>query len=132
MKNPALNRGVKATTLWQRFTQLARKTHAGCITWAARRGLPDFAGRLPVPLACITLISVAIACGLFIGAILLLISALAYMLCNISLSGDEDDYREEVTYGTEWRNGDEGTGIYTGPENGPGPSYRIDTDDYDD
>lgn len=56
-----------------------------------------------------------------------------YMLCNITISG-EDDYNSEhnPSYGTEWRNGSEGTGIYTGPEHGPGPSYRVDNDDDED
>lgn len=129
MKNTAFNRGVKAASLWQRFTQLARNTHAGCITWAARRGLPGFAGRLPVPVACITLISVAIACGLVIGTMLLLASAFSYMMCNISLKNDEDYSCENVSYGTEWRSGNEGSGIYTGSSRPGATSSRVDNFD---
>lgn len=132
MKNTAFNRGIRAANLWQSISKLGRSAHSGCIRWAVSRGLPRFAGQLPVPLTCIVIVSAAIACGIIFGTIVLLFTAFVYMLSNIALNGDEDDHHEDAAYGTEWRSGNEGTGIYTGPEHGPGPSYRIDTDDYDD
>ncbi|HFT1535334.1 TPA: hypothetical protein ACH27Q_004807 [Raoultella ornithinolytica] len=133
MDNSAFNRGRRAAGFWLRLSKSARTANNICIAWAARRGFPAFLGRIPVPLACFVALCTAVACGVIFGTIIIIGGIFVYMLCNIAISG-EDDYSDDhaPSYGTEWRNGSEGTGIYTGPEHGPGPSYRVDIEDDED
>jgi len=133
MDNSAFNRGRRAAGLWLRLSKSARTANNICIAWAIKRGFPAFLGRIPVPLACFVALCIAVACGVIFGTIIIIGGIFVYMLCNIAISG-EDDYSDDhaPSYGTEWRNGSEGTGIYTGPEHGPGPSYRVDIEDDED
>ncbi|HFD2936433.1 TPA: hypothetical protein ACF21D_004935 [Klebsiella quasipneumoniae subsp. similipneumoniae] len=133
MDNSAFNRGRRAAGFWLRLSKSARTANHICIAWAIKRGFPAFLGRIPVPLACFVALCTAVACGVIFGTIIIIGGIFVYMLCNIAISG-EDDYSDDhaPSYGTEWRNGSEGTGIYTGPEHGPGPSYRVDIEDDED
>ncbi|VGB99450.1 Uncharacterised protein [Klebsiella pneumoniae] len=133
MDNSAFNRGRRAAGLWLRLSKSARTANNICIAWSIKRGFPAFLGRIPVPLACFVALCTAVACGVIFGTIIIIGGIFVYMLCNIAISG-EDDYSDDhaPSYGTEWRNGSEGTGIYTGPEHGPGPSYRVDIEDDED
>jgi len=132
MKHTAHERGVQAAGLYKKLTKTMRLSNDTCISWAQKNGLPIILGRLPVPIAIFGLLITALLCGIVIGSIIVVAAMFIYMLCNITIS-NEDGYNSEHTpsYGTEWRNGSEGTGIYTGPEHGPGPSYRVDNDDDD-
>lgn len=133
MKHIAHERGVQAADLYKKLTKTMRLSNDACISWAQKNGLPNILGRLPVPIAIFCLLITALLCGIVIGSIIVVAAMFIYMLCNITIS-NEDGYNSEhnPSYGTEWRNGSEGTGIYTGPEHGPGPSYRVDNDDDED
>jgi len=133
MKQTAFERGVHAAGFFKRFSKTVRLSNDACLNWVHKKELPEILGRLPVPIAIFCLLITALLCGLLIGSIIALAAMFIYMLCNITIS-EEDDYSDDhaPSYGTEWRNGSEGTGIYTGPEHGPGPSYRVDIEDEED
>lgn len=133
MKNNAFNRGIKAAEVYQKLSKTARLMNTACLNWAYRRGLPPFVGLLPVPIACLSLLTAAIVSGLIIGCIFLLVAAFIYMLCNISLKDSNGTSQSRSTTGTEWRDGYEGSGIYTGSARAGATSSRIDNyDDEDD
>lgn len=127
MDNSAFNRGRRAAGFWLRLSKSARAANNICIAWAVRRGLPAFLGRIPVPLACFVSLCIAVACGIIFGTIIIIGGIFVYMLCNIAISGEDgcsDDYTP--SYGTEWRDGYEGTGIYTGSSMPGATSSRVD------
>lgn len=46
MDNSAFNRGRRAAGFWIRLSKSAKAVNDICISWAKRRGLPVFMGRL--------------------------------------------------------------------------------------
>ncbi len=126
MENSAFKRGASAAGIWLRFTKTARTANSACVTWALRHHLPAFLGRAPVPVACFVILSVAIISGVFVGGAVILVSIFIYMLCNISFNSDHERENQNSTYGTEWRNGNEGAGIYTGSSRPGATSSRVD------
>lgn len=133
MRHTAYERGTHAAGLFKKLTKTIRLSNDACLKWIHKKGLPSILGRLPVPIGISCLLITVLLCGLLIGSIIILAAMFIYMLCNITLN-DDHDYNDDYasSYGTEWRNGSEGTGIYTGPEHGPGPSYRVDIEDDED
>lgn len=126
MENSAFRRGAIAARFWLKFTKNARAANSVCVAWALSYGLPAFIGRVPVPLTCFTILCIAIVCGLFVGAIVILSGIFIYMLCNITLNSAEEQKGQNTAYGTEWRNGSEGAGIYTGSSRPGATSSRVD------
>lgn len=126
MENSAYRRGTIAAKLWLRFTKSAREANSVCVAWALRHGLPAFIGRLPVPLTCLAILCGAIICGLLVGTIVILSGIFIYMLCNITFNSAEEQNDQNTAYGTEWRNGNEGAGIYTGSSRPGATSSRVD------
>lgn len=131
MENSAFKRGAIAAGLWLKFSKGARAANGACAAWALRHGLPAFIGRLPVPLACFAILSVAVVCGILIGTIVILCSIFIYMLCNITLNAAVERDNQNTAYGTEWRNGNEGAGIYTGSSRPGATSSRVDNSEDD-
>lgn len=132
MKNSAFKRGVIAAELWLKLTKNARVANGVCIAWVLRQGLPSFIGYLPVPLASIAIMSTAILCGLFIGAVVILCGIFIYMLFKIAVGEVEDSDDADEPSGHQYRDGNDGFGMYSGPQNVTVTSSRIDRDDEED
>ncbi|CAX53320.1 MULTISPECIES: hypothetical protein [Enterobacterales] len=132
MQNSAYKRGAIAAELWLKLTRSARVANEVCVSWVLRQGLPGFIGYLPVPLASIAILSIAILCGLFIGTVVILCGIFIYMLCNIAVGGVEDSDDTDEPSGHQYRDGNDGFGMYSGPQNVTVTSSRIDRDDEED
>lgn len=134
MKNTAFERGVHAAGLYKRFSKTIRLSNDACLKWVHKKGLPEILGRLPVPIVISCLLITAVLCGVVIGSIIAVAAMFIYMLCNITLNVQNDDSSDQSTsYGTEWRDGYEGSGLYTGSSRAGSTSCRVDNyDDEDD
>ncbi|WLS81172.1 hypothetical protein Q3V30_22215 (plasmid) [Erwinia pyri] len=99
MENSAFKRGAIAAGLWLNFSKGARAADGVCAAWALRHGLPAFIGRLPVPLACFAILSVAVVFGILIGTIVILCGIFIYMLCNITLNTAVERDNQNTAYG---------------------------------
>lgn len=132
MDNSAFNRGRRAAGFWLRLSKSAKGANNICISWAKRRGLPVFMGRLPVPIAGFMFVTFVALSGLFVGAILVIGAVFLYMLRNLSVTGAEDSDVTDELSGHQYRDGNDGFGMYSGPQNVTVTSTRIDRDDEDD
>jgi len=134
MKHTAYERGARTAGLFKKLTKTIRLSNDACLNWVHKKGLPVILGRLPVPIAFFCLLVTALFCGLVVGTIIFIAAAFIYMLCNITLGGHEDDSSDQSSsYGTEWRDGYEGSGLYTGSSRAGATSCRVDNyDDEDD
>lgn len=135
MENSAFKRGTIAAGLWLKISKSVRSANADCIAWAKRNGLPAFVGCLPVPLACIAVLSVAVVCGFIISSILILFGMFVYMLSNLTVSNADHSESSDDTdepSGYQYRDGNDGFGMYSGPQNVTVTSSRIDRDEDDD
>ncbi|MEN4771424.1 hypothetical protein [Duffyella gerundensis] len=134
MKHTAYERGTQAAGLYKKLTKTMRLSNDACISWTQKNGLPKILGRLPVPIAIFCLLITALLCGVVIGSIIVVAAMFIYMLCNITFSGQNDDRSDpSSSYGTEWRDGYEGSGLYTGSSRAGSTSCRVDNyDDEDD
>ncbi len=97
--------------------------------------MPSFIGRLPVPLIGIILAILVLMCGLVLGTIVLLSCVFIYMLSNIIIASSEDSDTSDTSEplaGHQYRDGNEGFGMYSGPESANVTSSRLDLDDEDD
>lgn len=94
--------------------------------------MPSFIGRLPVPLIGIILATLVLMSGLVLGTIVLLSCVFIYMLSNIIIASSEDSDTSEPLAGHQYRDGNEGFGMYSGPESVNVTSSRLDLDDEDD
>ncbi|POW52747.1 DUF3742 family protein (plasmid) [Pantoea piersonii] len=132
MDNSAFDRGRRAAGFWLRLSKSAKEANDICISWTKRRGLPAFVGRLPVPIAGLMFLTFVALSGLFIGAILVIGAVFLYMLSNLSVTGAEDSDDTDELSGHQYRDGNDGFGMYSGPQNVTVTSTRIDRDDEDD
>ena len=129
MENSAFKRGGRAAAFWLKLSKSARAANSVCIAWTTRHGLPTFLGRLPIPIASLAILTLAIVSGLFIGTIFLLVAVFFYMLSNLAISGADDSDVTEEKSGHQYRNGNDGFGMYSGPQSVTVTSSRIDRDD---
>lgn len=93
--------------------------------------MPSFIGRLPVPIIGIILTIFVLMSGLVLGTIVLLSCVFIYMLSNIIIASSEDSDTSEPLAGHQYRDGNEGFGMYSGPESVNVTSSRLDLDDED-
>jgi hypothetical protein len=135
MESSASKMGATTAVLWLRILKSVRAANSACTAWTSRQGLPAFIGRLPVPLACFAILTVSLICGFLIGSIVILFSIFIYMLCNFADNNvddsDDSDDTDELS-GHQYREGNDGYGMYSGPQNVTVTSSRIDRDDEDD
>ncbi|WP_367165970.1 DUF3742 family protein [Kosakonia cowanii] len=129
MGDSAFKRGAHAAGLWRKLSKSARAANSACVEWAIRRGLPAFVGRLPVPITGIAILAIALVSGFFIGAVLLLGAIFLYILSNLAVTSVMDCEVTEEQNGHQYRDGNDGFGIYSGPQNVTVTSSRIDHDD---
>ncbi|WP_215845246.1 hypothetical protein [Candidatus Pantoea bituminis] len=132
MENSAFKRGASAAGFWLRFSKSARAANSTCVAWTLKHRLPTFIGRLPVPIACFAVLSLAVVGGMFVGTILVLGAIFLYMLSNLAISGAQDDDITERQSGHQYRDGNDGFGMYSGPQNVTVTSSRVDHNDDDD
>lgn len=132
LNNTAFNRGVRMAKLCKKLTTSASFLNTACLRWTDKRGLHAVMGRLPVPIAVFAILTVVIVSGLFIGTALLIGTAFIYMLSNLVITRAEDNDAAEEQSGHQYREGDDGFGIYSGPQNVNVTSSRIDSDEDDD
>jgi hypothetical protein len=69
--------------------------------------------------------------GLVLGTIVLLSCVFIYMLSNIIIASSQDSDTSEPLAGHQYRDGNEGFGMYSGPESVNVTSSRLDLDDED-
>lgn len=93
--------------------------------------MPSFIGRLPVPIIVIILTIFVLMSGLVLGTIVLLSCVFIYMLSNIIIASSQDSDTSEPLAGHQYRDGNEGFGMYSGPESVNVTSSRLDLDDED-
>lgn len=132
MENLAFKRGAVAARLWLKFTKSARAANDVCVAWVSKHKLPKFIGYFPVPTACVAVFGIAIVCGFFIGTFVILGSLFVYMLCNIAVSDTENRDDTDELSGYQYRDGNDGFGMYSGPQSVTVTSTRTDRDDEDD
>jgi len=134
MNNKSFKRGVQAASGYKKLTKTAQILQDTSERWASRHGLPSFVGRLPVPILIALLITILLFSGLLIGGVILLIAAFVYMLTNITINPSDEDYgsRDSSYGGHEYRDGPEGFGLYSGPDDINVTSGRVDWDDDED
>jgi len=129
MKNSAFDRGVRAAGYYNFFSKTAKIANAKCINWASKHKLPRIVGRLPVPLACISMLTFAALCGAVAGGIILLVATAGYMLANLSLKETSNLSSHES--GPEYRCGRDGYRYYHGSDDSIYESYGSNADDED-
>ncbi|MCX2202029.1 DUF3742 family protein [Pantoea agglomerans] len=128
----AFKRGAKAAAFYKSVSRTAKTLNSASVSWTVRHGMPSFIGRLPVPLIGIILAILVLMCGLVLGTIVLLSCVFIYMLSNIIIASSEDSDTSEPLAGHQYRDGNEGFGMYSGPESANVTSSRLDLDDEDD
>lgn len=132
LNNIAFNRGVRVAKHCKKLTSSASFLNTACLRWTDKRGLPAVMGRLPVPIAVFAILTVVIVSGLFIGSVFLIGTAFIYMLSNLVITHAEDNDAAEEHSGHQYREGNDGFGMYSGPQNVNVTSSRIDSDEDDD
>ncbi|MEN4527220.1 DUF3742 family protein [Pantoea agglomerans] len=131
----AFKRGAKAAAFYKSVSRTAKTLNSASVSWTVRHGMPSFIGRLPVPLIGIILAILVLMCGLVLGTIVLLSCVFIYMLSNIIIASSEDSDTSDTSEplaGHQYRDGNEGFGMYSGPESANVTSSRLDLDDEDD
>lgn len=131
MENSAFKRGVRAAGFWLKISKSAKVANSTCVAWAIRHGLPAFVGRLPVPVTSFAILAVALLCGFFIGTFLLLGAIFLYMLSNLAVTSVLDRDVTEEQSGHHYRDGNDGCGMYSVPQNITVTSARVDRDEED-
>jgi hypothetical protein len=124
----AVQRGIKLAGFWKKTRRLISKWDRICVHWAKSRGLPGWLGHVPIVLAIMLSVVTALLGGLLIG----LVIAFVWMAI-VGLQSTEDDYVKDEclknrSTSSEYRNGNQGYGLYSGPEDLV-TSYRMDCDE---
>ncbi|MGC8427391.1 hypothetical protein [Mixta calida] len=131
MENPAFKRGKHVARLWLRLSKGIKVANSACMLWTLKRGLPAFLGRLPVPIAVFTLFTFMAVGGLFIGAAFLVGAIFIYMVSNLAVADANGSDVSEGQSGHQYRDGNDGFGMYSGPQNVTVTSARVDRDEDD-
>lgn len=131
MENSAFKRGKHAARFWLKISKGIKAANSACMLWTKRRGWPTFLGRLPVPIAVFALLAFVAVGGLFIGTAFLIGAIFIYMVSNLAVTDANDSDVTEEQSGHQYRDGNDGYGMYSGPQNVTVTSARIDRDDDD-
>ncbi|MGP0837999.1 hypothetical protein [Serratia sp. CY85251] len=121
----AYQRGIKAARLWKRLKGTILRWDQLCVSKARAQKLPGWIGHGPMAIALIASVAIIVFGGIVIIGCMLLISAIAYIFQHVGQSNYDADHFDSNTDNkplTEYRDGDQGYGLYSG-------SYRMDLDD---
>lgn len=118
MSSTAYARGTKAASAWKRLSRVYYDTDNRFAAWADRKKIPASIGKSVVPFSVLLLITLAIVAGFVLGATMLLISVIVYMVRYIQLNNAASSDSDETTSscGPEYRNGRDGYGYYYGAD----------------
>ncbi|EBV2823882.1 hypothetical protein DOA73_02065 [Salmonella enterica subsp. enterica serovar Adelaide] len=122
-------RGARAARLYKRAKSKLIALDQFCVQKARKHRLPAWTGHLPVT----TLTGILIA-GVIFGSLLfvslgLFIFALILVTSLPGKSTNSADSWRDNSWGSSMRDGSDGFGLYTGPENSHIPASRIDNED---
>ncbi len=120
----AWQRGVRMASLWKKLKASVLHFDNRCVTWVKRKNLPAWVGHLPTVLACMLLLASMVMGSALIAFSLALVFSLAFIIEHVRHNAciENDDSEGSSSPLSEYRDGDQGFGLYCG-------SYRIDEDD---
>ncbi|KJV33101.1 DUF3742 family protein [Pantoea sp. SM3] len=118
MSSTAYARGTKAASVWKRLSRVYFDADDRFVAWAERNKIPASIGKYFVPFSVLLLMTLTIIAGFALGATMLLVSGIVYMVRYIQLNylvSNNSDESSSST-GPEYRNGREGYGYYYGAD----------------
>lgn len=118
MSSTAYARGTKAASVWKRLSRVYYDANDRFAAWADRKKIPASIGKSVVPFSVLLLIMLAIVAGFALGATMLLVSGIVYMVRFIQLNNTASNASDEAasSFGPEYRNGRDGYGYYYGAD----------------
>ncbi|WP_137765692.1 DUF3742 family protein [Nissabacter sp. SGAir0207] len=118
MSSTAYARGTKAASVWKRLSRVYYDADNRFVAWADRKKIPASIGKSVVPFSVLLLMTLAIVAGFALGATMLLVSGIVYMVRYIQLNSTASNASDEATssFGPEYRNGRDGYGYYYGAD----------------
>ncbi|CAI2026097.1 Uncharacterised protein [Serratia quinivorans] len=123
----AYERGARTAHLWKKFKDSVLHWDRRCTAWANKKSLPLWVGHVPVIVALLGSLTIILLGGAAITGALLFVWAIAFILQSIaSQSFDDSDSNSQAT--SEYRNGDQGFGLYSGPDSLV-TSHRMDNEE---
>lgn len=136
MDSSAYERGIKAASAWRRLSNVYLDADTRFTSWADSKGIPGAIGKSLVPFSVLILLSLALVAGFVIGAIIIAVAGFAYMFCYIQLNTlnnlGKTSSSSSCASGGDYRNGNDGDGFYSGPDDTNVTSARLDKDEDDD
>ncbi|RAT17399.1 hypothetical protein AU490_13765 [Lonsdalea populi] len=124
----AYQRGARVARLWKKVKGSVLHWDERCVTWANKKHLPTWIGHAPIIIFIAFFISTIVFGGLIIAVCFLFIFAVACITQNPSQSQTVADETETKDCGSCYRNGNQGYGLYSGPEDLVS-SYRMDQEE---
>lgn len=118
MSSTAYARGTKAASVWKRLSRVYFDANDRFAVWAERKKIPASIGKSVVPFSVLLLMTLAIVAGFALGATMLLVSGIVYMVRYIQLNHIVSNNSDEASSSTgpEYRNGRDGYGYYYGAD----------------
>lgn len=136
MDSSAYDRGVKAASFWKRMTYVYNDIDSRFTLWAESKRIPVAIGKSLVPFSALLLLALALVAGFTVGALIIGVTGLAYMVRYIQLNTlndlDAASSNNTCSSGGQFRSGNDGDGFYSGPDDINVTSARLDRDEYDD
>ncbi|WP_166935517.1 DUF3742 family protein [Candidatus Pantoea communis] len=116
MSSNAYARGTKAASVWKRLSRVYYDANDRFVAWADRKKIPASIGKSVVPFSVLLLIMLVIVAGFALGATMLLVSGIVFMVRFIQLNNTVSNASNEAasSFGPEYRNGRDGYGYYYG------------------
>lgn len=124
----AYQRGIRIARMWKRLKGTILRWDMFCVSKARKHKLPGWIGHVPIAVAFLGSAAAALFGGFIIAGSLLFIWAFAFILQHVGQENtqinDSDYFDSSINSGalTEYRDGDQGYGLYCG-------AYRVDLDD---
>lgn len=111
----AIQRGIKAAALWKKIRNGVAKWDIIFVGWAKSHKLPGWLGHIPIALTIMFSVASILLGGLLIGLVVTFVWMAIVGLSSIPdrPSYDHDDTRDDSP---QYRNGDQGLGLYSGPD----------------
>ncbi|HGM6839727.1 TPA: hypothetical protein ACKP7D_003514 [Serratia marcescens] len=107
-------------SLWKRLKRTILKWDSFWLTKARKCNLPAWLGHMPVAVALLGSLTIIFVGGAVIRAIAFILQSIA------SQAFDDSDSNKQAT--SEYRNGDQGFGFYSGPDSFV-TSHRMDNEE---
>ncbi|MFP1878499.1 hypothetical protein ACLEE3_08035 [Lonsdalea quercina] len=124
----AYQRGARIARFWKKVKGGVLLWDKHSVAWANKKHLPSWIGHAPIIIVIAFFISAIAFGGLLIAVCLLFIFAVACIIQNPSQSQTVADETEAKDCGSCYRNGNQGYGLYSGPEDLVS-SYRMDQEE---